>query len=545
MDSLPTELLWQILAWEVQICRYEKNAIVPLRLVCHAFDSALKPYIFKTVQLEFSRLLRCARNYRQENRMDFGRLKEFGLLTEALHLDLMVVRDPEEIESFDNIFHGIINRLPEIAKLSEKFKRYCMGTTSFDERDFRFVLEEILQWTPNMCRVRVNLPLQILGWKSRTATLLFATTLECLAKRIDEHQAIQTLVVDHLTDTALINICNNPMDLANAIKVFSSVLHLCISIKTEEISPNRQDAFGWYLWFMIRKARALTSLCLVGWNTKQEIRSRRYDSGVRFEIWNTRSLSFFSGDTNWEFLRNLELKSVYFRPSKFLEFIGEIKNCLRELYLFEVYLRVHRLPNNEISGLWVGKVGVNKPEGSVWVAEELRNMEGLNLKILRATGLEYDRFDVNPQPTDPEFDFLDPLNRPYDQRFVDAVILGPEKIFLTLYKDDNIDKDLSSRSEIITNGRLENKDCTVYSNLKVTLKKKLNFTPRERKDYDAETYQRSRNTTSHFKRCIDGCFFNQNERVLRELRSIVAIADRGMNLLSEEIYRARSEGSDD
>lgn len=141
MESLPVELLWQILAWEIRMCRHEKNAIVPLRLVCHAFDVALKPYIFKTIQLEYSRFIRSASTYQHDNRLDLGRLKGFGLLTEALYLDLMVVRDPEEIESFDNLFRGIINRLPEVGTLLENFRRYCMGSTSFDERDFRFVLE--------------------------------------------------------------------------------------------------------------------------------------------------------------------------------------------------------------------------------------------------------------------------------------------------------------------------------------------------------------------------------------------------------------------
>ncbi|RKF56314.1 hypothetical protein OnM2_082037 [Erysiphe neolycopersici] len=543
MDSIPVELLRQILAWEIQMCRCEKNAIIRLRLVCHAFDVALKPYIFKTIQLECSRFIRSASTYKHDNRMDLGQLKGFGLFTEALYLDLMVIRDPEEIESFDNTFRGMINKLPEVAELSENFRRYCMGSIYFDERDFRFVLEEVLRWTPNMCRVRVNLPFQILGCKSQTATLLFATTLECLAKRNLEHQAIQTLVVDHLTDTALISICNNPMDLANAIKVFTSVLHLCISTKIEESGPDRQDAFGRYLWFVIRKARALISLCLVGWKIKKDIRSRRHDNGIRFEIWNTRSLPFSGSDSNWRFLRYLELKRVYFRPSKFIEFMKQIKTNLKELYLVEVYLRVHHFPNDEISGLWIGKANMNKPAESIWVAEELREMEGLKLNILRATGLEYDVFEIDSQSTDAEFDFLDPLelNRSFDQRFVDTVIQGPEKMHPNLYKDDNLHENLSSLSEtIVFNGHI-NKDYTQHSILNNSLIEKFSSTPRELRDYDAETYQRSRNTTSNFKRCIDGFFFNQNEQALRELQAIVAVADRGMNLLSEEIYRTGYE----
>ncbi|POS87543.1 hypothetical protein EPUL_000997 [Erysiphe pulchra] len=473
--------------------------------------------------------------------MDLGQLKGLGLFTEALYLDLMVVRGPEEIENFDNIFHGTINRLPRVGTLSKMFRRYCMGSTSFDERDFRFVLEEVLRWTPKICRVRVNLPFQIFDWKSRTATLLFATTLECLAKRNLEHQAIQTLVVDHLTDTALIRICNNPMDLANVIKVLTPVVHLCISTNTEEIGPYHQDAFGRYLWFIIRKARALKSLCLVGWNIKKGIHGRRHDNVIRFEIWNMRSLPFSGSDSNWGFLRYLELKRVYFRPSKFIEFIKQIKTNLRELYLVEVCLRVHHFSNDEISGLWIGKENISKPADSIWVAEELREMEGLKLNILRATRLEYDVFEIDPQPTDAKFDFLDPLerNRSFDQRFVDAVIQGPEKMHLNLYKDHSIDQNLSFNSETIVFNDHENIDYTQHSILNSSLVEKFSSTPRERRDYDAETYQRSRNTTSNFKRCIDGYFFNKNEQELRKLQAIVAVADHEMNLLGEEIYRTR------
>lgn len=69
------------------MCRCDKNKILPLRLVCRAFDTALKPYIFKTVQLEFSRFLRDAPRPKLEE------LARVGQLCDALYLDMMVVRD--------------------------------------------------------------------------------------------------------------------------------------------------------------------------------------------------------------------------------------------------------------------------------------------------------------------------------------------------------------------------------------------------------------------------------------------------------------------
>jgi hypothetical protein len=87
MDSLPTEVLGLILLWNVRMCRCEKNALLPLRLVCKAFDDALKPYVFKAVQLEFSKF------HRHEPTPDISSLARVGNTCEALYLDMMVVRD--------------------------------------------------------------------------------------------------------------------------------------------------------------------------------------------------------------------------------------------------------------------------------------------------------------------------------------------------------------------------------------------------------------------------------------------------------------------
>lgn len=62
--------------------------------------------------------------------------------------------------------------------------------------------------------------------------------------------------------------------------------------------------------------------------------------------------------------------------------------------------------------------------------------------------------------------------------------------------------------------------------------------------YDAETFQKYHNTTSWFKRCIDGYFFNHSDLALKELQSIITVADRGMNILQTEIERAREEQRD-
>lgn len=87
MDKLPTEILGVILYWEAKLCKCEKNTLLPLRLVCKAFDAGLRPYIFKCIQLEFSRFSR------SHPGLDEVALERVGWLAEAVYVDVMVVRD--------------------------------------------------------------------------------------------------------------------------------------------------------------------------------------------------------------------------------------------------------------------------------------------------------------------------------------------------------------------------------------------------------------------------------------------------------------------
>ena len=87
MDSLPRELLESILLFNVQMSRCAKNAILPLRLVCKAFDAFLKPYAFKTIQLEFSKFLR------HDTTPELKSLETLGSLCQAVYVDMMVIRD--------------------------------------------------------------------------------------------------------------------------------------------------------------------------------------------------------------------------------------------------------------------------------------------------------------------------------------------------------------------------------------------------------------------------------------------------------------------
>lgn len=156
-------------------------------------------------------------------------------------------------------------------------RKFCMNDTTFDETDFARVMKGVLDLTPNMVRLRVNLPFQVVGRSGSTMTLLLANVLACLANRPEEGcKPLEVLVLDHLSDSTVTSLCNNPRDVSNAVKTFSGLKHLVLSIKRQEHRPSRQTSFTQQLWFLIRKAVNLQSLCLIGFNVKRSIHLRRH-----------------------------------------------------------------------------------------------------------------------------------------------------------------------------------------------------------------------------------------------------------------------------
>jgi len=87
MDNLPPELLRAILLSSVHLSRSEKNVLLPLRLVNKRFDFILREYMFKTVQLDFSRFAR------GETAPQMSSLADVGHLCQSLYCDMMVIRD--------------------------------------------------------------------------------------------------------------------------------------------------------------------------------------------------------------------------------------------------------------------------------------------------------------------------------------------------------------------------------------------------------------------------------------------------------------------
>ena len=207
-------------------------------------------------------------------------------------------------------------------------------------------------------------------------------------------------------------------------------------------------------------------------------------------------------------------------PRALLGIIEDNSQSLKEVYLNEVYLKVINSSEEEDISLWIGFPIQPLPAQGIWVAQSLRNMESLHLDILRATGLGYDVFQPDQSFGHANYDLADPsgLHRSLDQRFVEAVFANAD-----MAMDDASPAALPGPAEPLAEDS-------------------RSVPPPQSKradDFDAEIYQRHRNTTSHFKRCIDGFFFNHNEQALQELQRMMILADKGMSLISEEIARSR------
>jgi hypothetical protein len=58
----------------------------------------------------------------------------------------VLIRFPEEIARLSSVFQGLIAKVPEMVPLLASLRRYCMNDSTFDETDFKEVLEVF--WEP-------------------------------------------------------------------------------------------------------------------------------------------------------------------------------------------------------------------------------------------------------------------------------------------------------------------------------------------------------------------------------------------------------------
>jgi hypothetical protein len=251
-----------------------------------------------------------------------------------------------------------------------------------------------------------------------------------------------------------------------------------------------------------------------------------------------RSLPYpYEISSTFDRLRYLELKRVDIDPKQLIRLIEDCSGTLKELYLVEVYIKVYGAVDQDKTALWIGLQHSSRPLEACWVAQDLRNMESLQLDVLRVTGLGYDDFEPDEASLHPDYDLEDPgdLDKSFDQRFVEAVMQPDVDIMST------------SPTSRTTSPELPQEVATLPEDVSLS-PSTVPTSPsipdplaivRNRIDYDADTFQRYHNTTSHFKRSIDGYFTNHNEQALKELQNLISVADRGMTLISQEIERYR------
>ncbi|KAM4059546.1 hypothetical protein HRG_011602 [Hirsutella rhossiliensis] len=515
MDRLPRELVDLIL--RQCVAQGAKNPILELRLVCRAFDRALKPYACRTLGLDFSRLSRLSGFPRPQ----IDALQTIGYHCQSLYVDLMVLRDDMEVEFLETVFA----RVPSMSDFCHTMhKKYCLSETSFSEVEYLDMLESMLFNCRGVERLRLNLPFQLVGRHVNAATMILANTLKAFANRPDEDSAdLEALVLENVTDIAICHLWMNPSDVMNIMAVVAALKHLVLSLRRHESEPARVSWFGSCLWNLIENAELLQTLCLIGMD--HDDRPPRGLKQTRswqlpLDEWRARSLP--APRVYLTNLTCLELKRIEILPDAFLKIIEDLGDSLEELYLNEIYLKAEQSHDwNEDSKkvLWIGIPNQRPADGCSWIAMMLR-CAARRLRVCRASFLAYDHYLREDVSGNPEFDLVDPcdLSRSISQRFVEVVAGirqpdAPSGNAVEYLPRDPGDDHLVAR--------LPRRACDFGI-----------------VEHDSNAYQMAvANPTSQWQKSIDGVFNNCNSNTLDELHYIAETACQGMN----EIHRRRSE----
>ena len=428
-----------------------------------------------------------------------------------------------EVEFLNVVF----DKVQSMADFCKKLRReYCMNESSFTEADYHQTVEDMLFNCPQVSKVRLNLPFQLVGRHCNSATIILANTFKALAARFDEDSApLRTLVIENVTDTAIRHLWTNPIDVMNIVNVTFGVENLVMTIRRHELETQRSEIFGLHLWNLIQSDKNLRSLCLVASDHDDKPpRGLKETKYWQYELaeWRAKSLPPPHAHIKISNLTCLELKRVEISPESFQRFVDGLGSTLEELYLNEVYLKTERSREwNEDSTrtLWVGIPNQTPSEGSMWAAMALK-AAAPHLRICRAAFLGYDHYLREDLPGHPSFDLIDPcgLGRSLSQRFVEVVsgIRQPNTAdgqVVEYFPRDSIPGFLGGELKARTRA------------LKAV-------------EYDTNAYQAVvANPTSCWQKSIDGTFPNLNANTLDELHYIAETACQGMN----EIHNRRCE----
>ncbi|CAM1507150.1 Fc.00g067910.m01.CDS01 [Cosmosporella sp. VM-42] len=516
MDQLPRELIDAIL--HQCVARGPKNSVLPLRLVCRLFDHILKPFICRTLGLEFSRLSKTS----GVERPQIDALQTIGYHCKSLYVDLMVLRDDSEVEFLETVFA----RVPSMTDFCETLHRkYCMNETSFTEMDYYRTVEDVLFNCRDVDRLRLNLPFQLVGRHVNAATMILANTFKAFAQRPEEDSAqLKALVLENVTDIAICHLWMNPSDVMNIMRTLEVLEHLVMTLRRHENEPARVGLFGTCLWSLLENAVDLKSLCLIGMDhDDRPPRGLKQTKGWQMTVdeWKARSLP--APHVILANLTCLELRRVEVCPEVFIKAAENFGLPLEELYLNEVYLKAEQSRDwntDSKNTLWIGLPNQRPGDDCQWVAMALR-CAAPRLRICRASFLAYDLYLWEDTLGHPEFDLIDPcgLGRSVSQRFVE-VVMGIQQ------------PDMSSTGDSVKYLPRDSRNDSLIRDLKPRRY------PPSVADYDTNAYQVAiANTTSEWHKSIDGIFPNINSNTLDELHYIAETACQGMN----EIHRRRNE----
>ncbi|PHH63800.1 hypothetical protein CDD81_5457 [Ophiocordyceps australis] len=512
MDKLPPELLHAIL-WQ-NVLLGPKSHVLQLRFVCTAFDRILKPYACRTLGLDFTRLSKLS----PWRRPRFDALQTIGYNCTSLYIDMMVLRDDDEIDYLDNIFASI----PNICQFFPRVRtKYCLSDVSLTEMDFYEALDTILFNCRGIKGLRLNLPFQLVGRHTKPATMILANTLKAFRHRpIQGSSHLRSMVLENLTDETAYNLWMNPCDVSNFYLVLEYLENLVISLRHHDYTA---IAFGTWVWCVISNARRLQTLCLLDSNHKSRrvrgLKQTKYGQMPRDE-WRRRSLPApvvhsFPCD-----LTCLELTGFNMHGTDIIQILDAVSGSLQELYLRDIYLKLEQSQewNSDCTKvLWIGLPNQIPCSESIWIAVLLRRMM-TSLRVCRASNLAYDHYiaddSISVSSRTMPADMSDPCCRARNlsQRFVEVVtgVLQPKAP-----SGEAVEYFHHKLGKVTDMGQDVNPDGVLLAI-----------------DFDVDAYQVAvANTTSQWLRSIEGLFDDGNPSSLQELHQIANVACLGMNEL--------------
>ncbi|OAQ98017.1 hypothetical protein LLEC1_01978 [Akanthomyces lecanii] len=427
MDRLPRELVEEIVLAFTHITT--KNDVLDKRLVCHDFNRILRPLGCRTLALDTTRLSKVSKYARPRS----DALQTIGHRCKALHIDMSVLRDDDEVDS-------LIRMLLDVPSLSYFLlalrHHYAFSDRSFTEIDFYRAMTDILFYCRDIDRVRICLPFPITGVRCGAATRVLANALKALGQRPEEDSAtLKTLILEGVADDTLCELWMNPSDVMNMQNMLSLVETLTVNIRRLGPQSFPASMFGAALWNMIYNAVNVRTLSLNSGSFLEPVDGKLHVTRPGDEShaqWQERRFPGPGTQLAPPKPTHLELRYVALLPDDLLRIATAFGPHLEELHMNTVSIMTHQSVGHNTRSdmhLWVGLPNED-PGQRLWMAMRFRALMP-KLRICRCSQLAYKLFLHAEDPICETFDRADPagIGRPLSQRFVEVVMgLGQPRL---------------------------------------------------------------------------------------------------------------------